>query len=207
MSIAGCAGIAAGRLSSFFDTSNRGNVIDSVFFSQWVQPVKNTVTGIIEYRFATFLLQSVIAGILFVALALFDRKCKLRKDGDVTLLFCLLYCSSQFVLDSTRYDSMKMHSNGFISMVQIASMLTIIIVIVIVMMRLTRRCGFKLNYLMAWGMILALLGCAGFMEYYVQRYSNRSAFAYSVMSVSLLCVCIITILAYFKQLKRSTLGR
>lgn len=196
MSIAGCAGIAAGRLSSFFGISNRGKVIDSSFFSFWIQQVKNPVTGIVEDRLATFLLQSVFAGILFVFLLLFERKCKFRKNGDTAMLFCLFYCSSQFVLDSTRYDSMKMHSNGFISVVQIASMLTLILVVILVMTRLIGLRRLKLPFVVMCGMILALLGCAGFMEYYVQRYSTHAGFAYGIMSLSMCGVVSLTIMAY-----------
>ena len=40
-------------------------------------------------------------------------------DGDVCLLFLLCYGALQIVCDSTRYDSLFLRSNGFISIVQI----------------------------------------------------------------------------------------
>ena len=38
------------------------------------------------------------------------------------------------------------------------------------------------------------MGCAGFMEYYVQRRGNEAVFAYSVMSGCLAGIVILTLL-------------
>jgi len=207
MCIAGSAGIAAGRLSCFFNVSNRGKVIDSAFFSLWVQPVNNAVTGIVEQRLATFLIQSGVASILFLFLMLFERYCKQRKNGDVALLFSLIYCSSQFVLDSTRYDSLKLRSNGFISIVQIASMLVLIVCVAIVMRKLINVRGFKKSYILLCGLMIGLIISAAYMEYFVQRYSNRAGFAYGIMSISLCGVVAITLFAYIQQLRKRRIYR
>ena len=47
----------------------------------------------------------------------------------------------------------------------------------------------------------ALLGCAGYMEYYVQRHGNQAALAYSVMSVALCGYLVLVLVA------RATAGK
>jgi len=41
------------------------------------------------------------------------------RHGHVAMLFMVFYSSMEFVLDSTRYDSSFLRSNGFVSLVQI----------------------------------------------------------------------------------------
>lgn len=206
MSIAGSAGIAAGRLAELFGSGNRGQLIKSVLFSIWAQPVANPLTGVIESRFSTFLMQSAISGMLFVGLLLFYNNSTRKKDGDTTLLFLLFYCSSQFILDSTRYDSMKLRSNGFISVVQVLSMLAFIAVIVLIFVRLVKMRGFKMWYLPLWGIDAILIGCAGYMEYFVQRYRNEAGLAYNVMCLTLGLVTITASCAFFSHLKENPYG-
>ena len=122
MAISGCAGIAVGRMASFFNSSDRGQVIANLKSLPFVYPVTNAVSGAVEYRLATFMLQSIVALVLFAGLGLFyirgSRKGNL-KDGDTCLIFLLIYGASQVVLDSTRYDSLFFRSNGFVSVVQV----------------------------------------------------------------------------------------
>jgi len=195
MCLAGAAGIAAGRLASFFDSSDRGQILASVRSMPWVYPVVNTVSGAMEYRLATFLLQAMVAGVIFVVLTVFLLTGKKnRRDGDAALLFALLYSASQVVLDSTRYDSLYFRSNGFVSIVQVLSALALVGVIVVFSLRLVRSRGFRKWYLLLWLAIAALIGAAGYMEYHVQRHGNKALFAYSVMSGCLLLVVLLTVL-------------
>ena len=71
MAVAGCAGIAVGRLSCFFNSTDRGQIIASTQSLPWVYPVTNTVSGATEYRLATFVLQAMAALVLFLILLSF----------------------------------------------------------------------------------------------------------------------------------------
>ena len=195
MSVAGCAGIAVGRLASLFNASNRGNIVEGIQSLPFVHPVTNAVSGAMEYRLATFMLQAMVALVLFVILSVFYLKGKDRlKDGDTCLVFLLLYCASQVVLDSTRYDSLFFRSNGFVSIVQVFSALGLALVITLFSRRLVKSRGFKFWYVFLWILIAGCIGGAGFMEYYVQRHGDQAVFAYSVMSGFLCGIVILTLI-------------
>ena len=51
--------------------------------------------------------------------------------------------------------------------------------------------------------MLGGLGCAGFMEYYVQRHGDQAAFAYSVMSAALLAVVLLVLITWALGKKRT----
>lgn len=195
MCLAGSAGIAIGRLSSFFNSTDRGQMVDSIRSMPWVYPVTNVTSGTTEYRLATFLLQAMVAGLIFLILAVFylARKNRSPRDGDTTLLFLLFYGGSQIMLDSTRYDSMFFRSNGFVSIVQVFGALALAFAIILFSVRLVKNQGFRKWYLILWAVTAALIGCAGYMEYYVQRHGNEAVFAYTLMGTSLLLVMLLTV--------------
>lgn len=188
MFLAGMAGIAVGRLAFLFSASDRGMLMTNVTTLPFAYPVVNTVTGDVEYRLATFMLQAMVAGVLFVGFLLFwvlgQRREKLRR-GDTALLGLAFYGTSQIVLDSTRYDSLFLRSNGFVSVVQILGTGCLLTAIITFSVRMVKAGGWKKWYIGLWVGILALLVGAGYMEYYVQRHGDRALFAYSIMSACL----------------------
>ena len=196
MAISGCAGIAVGRLASLFNSSDRGQVLENFKSLPIAWPVTNAVSGAVEYRLATFMLQSVVALVLFVGLAAFylrgNKKGNL-KNGDTSLIFLLIYGASQVVLDSTRYDSLFFRSNGFVSVVQVLGALGLGLAIFLFSRRMVKAYGLKFWQFLLWIPMVAGIGCGGFMEYYVQRRGNEAAFAYSVMSGCLAGVILLTL--------------
>ena len=68
MALAGGVGIAVGRLACFFTASDRGPVIESIRSLPIVYPVINAVTGVVEWRFATFLIQAIATGLITLVL-------------------------------------------------------------------------------------------------------------------------------------------
>ena len=197
MAIAGCAGMAVGRLACFFNSWDRGQVVQVLTFLPISWPVTNTVSGAQEYRLATFLFQAVVALILFVSLgAWYLSRGKHRRDGDGALLFLLCYGASQVVLDSTRYDSLFFRSNGFVSIVQVVGAVAMALAAVVFAVRLCKARGFRWWYPFLWLAQAAAVGGAGYMEYYVQRRGNEALLAYSVMSACLAAVVIISLLIY-----------
>ena len=197
MSVSGCAGIAVGRLASLFNSSDRGQVLANFKSLPIAYSVTNAVSGAVEYRLATFMLQSLVALLLFACLSLFYIRGNKRgrlKDGDTCLIFLMIYGASQVVLDSTRYDSLFFRSNGFVSVVQVLGALGLGLAIVVFSVRMVKNRGFQFWQILLWILIAAGIGCGGFMEYYVQRRGNEAAFAYSVMSGCLTVVILLTLL-------------
>ena len=196
MSIAGCAGIAVGRLSSLFNASDRGQVLANFRSLPLAYPVSNAVSGAVEYRLATFALQSMVALALFLGLTVFYCKGQKRgklKDGDTCLVFLLLYGASQVVLDSTRYDSLFFRSNGFVSVVQVLGAVALVLAVILFSRRMVKARGFQAWQILLWLLIAIAIAGAGYMEYYVQRWGSKALFAYSVMSACLLFVICLTL--------------
>ena len=197
MAIAGAAGICVGRCNSFFNSSDRGDILEGITTLPMVYPVTNSVTGAVEYRFATFVMQSAVAGAIFAVLLLFWLLMKRKgKSGDTALMFALLYGASQAMFDSTRYDSLFLRSNGFVSLVQIAGAVGVVLAVVWFSVRLCRSRRWHWWYIALWLPVLGLLGGAGYMEYYVQRHGDQAQFAYTVMSGCLLGVILVGIVIY-----------
>lgn len=209
MALAGAAGIAVGRLNSLFNTTDRGVLVEGIQTLPVVYPVNNAVTGVVEYRLATFMLQAICAAVIFVVLTVFwlyatgaKRKRKLQ-DGDTCLLFLASYSVCQIVLDSTRYDSLFMRSNGFVSIVQILCAVGLVVAIVLFSIRMVKAMGFRGWHVALWVGELASIGGAGYMEYHVQRHGDQAVFAYSVMSsclaVALALTLVIRLLAVIHE--------
>ena len=200
MSIAGGVGIAVGRLASLFNASDRGQIVAESWGLPFAYPVTNAVSGVAENRLATFMLQSVSTGVIVVLLVLYMLLCVLRRkklrDGDVTLLFLLLYGTCQIILDSTRYDSLFMRSNGFVSIVQILGTVAVVVAIVVFSVRMVLARGFKWYYILMWVLQLAVMGGAGYMEYYVQRHGDQAAFAYTNMGA---CLAVMVLIALIER--------
>lgn len=201
MSLGGCAGIALGRLACFFSAADRGQILESIHSLPFAYPVNNVVTGAPEYRLATFVLQSGVTAAIFAALLAFFLLSKKRKAGDVTLLFLLLYGASQAVLDSTRYDCLYMRSNGFISAVQVSGAVAVAAVSAVFSVRMVKSRGFRAWYPAVWLAMLALLGGAGYLEYFVQRHGDRALFSYSIMSVCLGSIAALAVMTYVRSQK------
>lgn len=200
MSLGGCAGIAVGRLACFFSAADRGQLMPFTALPL-AYPVNNVVTGAPEYRLATFVLQAMAAALIFAALAVFFLLGKKRRTGDVTLLFLLLYGLTQAVLDSTRYDSLYLRSNGFVSAVQLLSAAALVGVSALFSARMVRGRGMRRRYLPLWIGMLALLGGAGYMEYFVQRHGDRALFSYAIMTACLGIFTALSLLTYRAAVK------
>lgn len=188
MSIGGCAAIALGRLACFFTADDRGRII-GIQGLPLAWPVINATSGEMEYRLAVFLFQAVAALFILFVLRLVDKKntrTGAHRDGDLTLLFLLLYTAGQIVLDSMRYDALHLRSNGFIGAVQLVCALTFCAVIGILLTRLVKRNGFCFHYGFAAFLIAACVGISAYMEYFVQRHGGQAVFGYTVMTAAMM---------------------
>lgn len=205
LAVAGGAGIAVGRLASFFNSSDRGMVMPDGIGLPFAYPVTNTVSGMVENRLATFMLQSIVTGLIVLVLVVYMivHKCIKRKpkDGDIFWMFLAAYGGSQIVLDSTRYDSLFMRSNGFISIVQILGAVALVLTVVVFSVRMVKNGGLKIYHFPIWVVMLALLGVAGYMEYYVQRHGNEALFAYSVMGSCIVAAVAVTLVIRYLSIR------
>ena len=196
MAIAGSAAITVGRLSGFFSAADRGMVVTTLQGLPWAWPVTNPVSGTEELRLATFFLQALTAAGLCLMLLIFwlvsSRRQTLR-HGDVSLIFLLCYGASQVLLDSTRYDSLYFRSNGFVSIVQVLGACGLGLTAVLFSVRLVRSRGWKKWYLLLWTGLAGLIGLGGYMEYFVQRYSQKVVFGYSIMTAALAGIVVLTL--------------
>ena len=210
MVIGGGVGIAVGRLSSFFNASDRGLLMNEKIGLPFAYEVTNSVSGVVENRLATFMLQAIVAAVLVAALMGYMGVCKLRKKelikGDICLMFLTVYGASQILLDSTRYDSLFMRSNGFISIVQILSLVGVVVPLVVFSVRMVKNRGLKFYQFLLWLGNLAMMGGAGYMEYYVQRHGDQAAFAYSVMGACLAVICLLVLVIRAVSLKPKTVS-
>lgn len=191
LSPAAALGIAVGRFSELFSAADRGKILvsDPVFQRlPFGSAVTNTISGAVEWRFATFCVQAVWCAVILLILAAYWIAARRRKSGDVFLLFMLLYCLGQILLDSTRYDALFLRTNGFVSLEQIVCAVTVGAILAFLSVRAIRAGGFRGFYVPLWLLAVLGLGLVGGAEWFVQREGDRYLLAYSGMALGLLMV-------------------
>lgn len=195
--LAGAGGISVGRLACFFTNADRGAILDSSWGFPFTWPTINSVTGESENRMAIFLFQALLCGCFLLILTVFWLSTrKKHRNGDTCLLFLLLYGASQAILDSMRYDSLFLRSNGFVSLVQILGAAAVVLPVIVFSVRSVRAWRLRVWHILLWLIAGGALGGAGYMEYYVQRHGNLALFCYSVMSVCMAAVILIALTFY-----------
>lgn len=142
-----------------------------------------------NYDFPTFIAISVCMAVIFVitALIFFIRK---EKDRTATCVFILLFASSEFILDSTRYDSGFFPFNGFVSIVQIFSGICILGTTLYLYFHKLKKSGFRIINLILLVLELAAMSLSGYLEYLVQRHGDKASTIYFWMAIS----CILMVL-------------
>ena len=188
--------ICLGRLSFLFNSADRGKVLVENPANQHLpiaSTVINTTNGAVQWRFATFFFQSMVAGIICVAilalLVIFSvRKYKNgnKADGAASIIFLVTFFAGEVILDSTRYDAIFLRSNGFVSLMQIFGLVILLALTAALTVRSIKMNGFGIKTIIMIVGVLAGLGAAGYMEYYVQRHGNLYMMCYSIMAAGLI---------------------
>ncbi len=191
-------GIALIRFSALFGNSCRGKLVITRPLLQHLPLAAPVTSGseILEYRFATFFAEALLLLLLTLWLLRFyfrRRRAPMRQGraaGSTALMFLVFFSAVELVLDSTRYDSSFLRSNGFVSMVQIISAVSIFAVLLYYSCRSIRALGFRFVHLLLWLLWLLSLGAAGYLEYLVQRHGDWYLFCYGLMSLSCLLMAL-----------------
>lgn len=199
-----CLGIALIRLSALFNNSCRGKIVITTPAYQHlpIAAAYTTASGVADYRFATFFVQFLLMLLLTVLILAFyyrrgRRPMKSGSDaGHTAMLFLLLYSAMEVVLDSTRYDSSFLRSNGFVSVVQIVSALCILGALVYYSVHSVRANGLRFYHWLLWPLFLGAVGLAGWQEYLVQRHGDWYMRCYAVMSACCLMMAATVYIMY-----------
>ena len=101
--------------------------------------------------------------------------------------------ATELVAESTRYDSSFMPINGFVSLVQVVSAVTLLAVLIVYTVRSVRANGRLARRWFLWiGFWLSVAG-TGVLEYLIQRHGDWYLFCYPMMT---LC-CLVTVLMIY----------
>ena len=194
-------GLAIIRLSFLFNNADRGKVIVTTPAYQRL-PIAATVTGsvgAVEYHFATFFVQCLLLLLLSVLMLFFyyhRRKVRMKSGsnyGHTAMMFLLFYSAMEIVLDSTRYDSSFLRSNGFVSLVQIVSALSMLGIMVYYSVHSIKANGLKFYHWIFWVLFLGSAGGVGYLEYLVQRHGDWYMKCYAGMSA---CCFLMAMMVY-----------
>ncbi len=197
-------GIALIRFSALFGNSCRGKLVISRPSLQHLPLAAPVTVGgeVVEYRFAAFFVEFLLLLLLTLWLLRFyfrRRQAPMqqgRADGSVALLFLVFFSAVELVLGSTRYDSSFLRSNGFVSMVQIVSAVTMLLVLVIYSRRSIKANGLRPSLWLLWIGFFLAVGLVGFLEWLVQRHGTWHLSVYTLMSLSCLTMAYMVYRAY-----------
>ena len=191
--------IAFVRLSSLFNTACRSKIPVTKSFLQHL-PLAAGITnsaGAVEYRFATFFAHFLILLLLCACTLKFYYRHRSvpmragRSEGSTIRIFLLYFSASEFVMDSTRYDSSFFPMNGFVSTVQIFSAVTILVLLIYYSVLSVRANGHRVWQWILWFVWLVMLAGIGMTEYLVQRHGNWYLSCYAGMILCCLTLALI----------------
>lgn len=195
-------GIALGRLGGFFTNDDKGNFLftDEEYFGlPYSVAITDSVTGSTEWRFASFFWESMAGFVIFAVLLLIMFLKPVNRGsgrhGMLFMTFISLFGATQAALESTRYDALHMRSNGFISLMQLVSLILLLLPMVYYSVKLIRAHRQSLKTcLIFWGTGLAMLGAAGVCEYLIQRKANMAMSLHPLQLIALLIFSLMTML-------------
>lgn len=169
MALAGCAGIGLGRLSCLY-------------------------TGAEEWHLATFMLQAIFAGGLFLGLTVWylvkqRKQAESCRDGDAAWLFLAFYGASQVLLDSTRCDALFLPGISLASLTQLPGVVGLVLSCIVFSVRLVKVRGFRRQYVPMWLGFAALAGTVGCLESRAQRCGDQAILLWAVMGC---CLAVMT---------------
>lgn len=200
LSVGAPLGIAIGRLGGLYTSDDKGNYIftDTAYHGiPWSVQVQNTVADSVEWRFATFFWESIAGFVIFVILFLMlvlRAESESGRPGGLFMAFLSLYGATQAMLESTRYDALHMRSNGFVSMMQMAALIMLLVPLLYYSVKTVGATRSGKGVVLCDLIALVTLGGAGVAEYYVQRKANYAMTIYPIQLVLLLTASVVTLI-------------
>ena len=187
-------------LTCFFTSACRGKftVTNPAFTRFPVSVITTDALGNEQYRFATFFAGFVLMSIVCALTLLFYVKYA-KKKGATLCFFLLFYSAVQFILESTRYDAGYFPFNGFVSIIQIASVASIVGATVFYSITSVKRTGMRAVYPILWSSLLLCIGATGYLEYLVQRHGDMAGRIYPGMALSCLGMALIPALIFLSS--------
>lgn len=191
--------IAFVRLSSLFNSACRSKIPVTRVTLQHL-PFAAGITnsaGAVEYRFATFFAHFFVLLLLCACLLRFFLRRRAvpmkagRSEGNTIAMFLLYYSASEFVMDSTRYDSSFLPINGFVSIVQIIAAVCILALLIHYSVLSIRANGRRYWHWLLWVLWVVMLAGIGMTEYLVQRHGDWYLGCYGGMAFCCLALALI----------------
>lgn len=188
---AGMLAVFVGRTAGFLNSNDRGRMIfTTAFFQRFPFATELSIGGeLTEWRFAAFFFEAVCGALIFVVcVSFFAHTYEIpaaENEGAPALMVCSMFGASQAILESTRYDSLFFHFNGFVSVVQIICAILLVISIISAFRRYIAICERRGGAVASLVLSILLIGCAGGLEYLVQRYAAYYPLWYSLMALAL----------------------
>lgn len=181
---AAAVGICIGRIASYFSGDDLGRAVANEKMQKLPYAVYSAETG--EWNLAVFSFEAIAAFVVFAILIVFftlkDSKALTIRDGDIALLFILLYGIPQTVFESMRSDSLFLISLGFVRISQIISILIATLSFVIFSIRSVKR-GLSAFHFVVWGACLCCIGLAFWMEFCMTSVT-------AVRNYTIMCLCL-----------------
>lgn len=202
---AAAIGLHIGRLAGFFSGDDRGMEIAVKDIGGFIFACYDETQG--QWELAIFVYESICAAVLFIATLImffwaYSKNNKCAKGGDVALLFLAGFGTTQGVLESMRTDSLTIIGLGFVRILQITALICIIIPPVIFSIRTVKADKASGFQFMVWTAQILLLVAAIYMEFTLG--SDVLFTNYSVMSVCLFQILLLTIWQYMQFIKSSS---
>ena len=143
--------------------------------------------GMGDTVYPVFIIEAVVALIILAAVMIWRARARQVRRGDTALVSMTLLPAAQIVLESMRNDGhMVVH---FVRIQMVVCLVMLLAAEIIFSRRLILRGGMKKSQQLAlWLVTIVCIGLAVFMEFRVDRGSNKLLY-YAVMSA---CVAVIT---------------
>ena len=143
--------------------------------------------GMGDTVYPVFLIEAVVAVIVLVSVIIWRSRAASVRRGDTALVSLTLLSAAQIVLESMRNDGhMVVH---FVRIQMVVSLIMLLAAEIVFSRRLIRLGGMKKSQqLVLWLVTVVCIGLAVFMEFRVDRGSNKLLY-YAVMAS---CVAVIT---------------
>ena len=194
--------ITIGRFASILSSSDIGFSVSSSWFqklpfSVWSESEQSWILWVGFFEGIIALITFVFTTIIFFLK--YKKATKGMQNGDITLLFMIMYGLSQTLLESMRNDSLFMVTLGFVRISQIISIVLAIAAIVIIIVKGCRLRKPNILNIILWIFYVAALSVAVYCEF--EMNAVIMVRNYIMMGVSLSIMLVISLILFFNNVR------